>query len=73
MRGEETDRLRAKKKQIYEELKDAVDNLPLWLEVDLDQLGVRKPKPKNHFSSSKPAVHGPTPWKPEYAGQEPPF
>jgi hypothetical protein len=49
------------------------DNIPLWLEVDLDQLGVRKPKPKNPTSSSKPADHKPTPWKPEYAGQEPPF
>jgi hypothetical protein len=47
--------------------------LPLWLEVDLDQIGVRKPKPKNPFSSAKPADHEPTPWKPEYAGQEPPF
>jgi hypothetical protein len=48
-------------------------DLPLWIEVDLDQLGVRKPKPKNHFSSSKPTDHGPTPWKPEHEGQEPPF
>ena len=48
-------------------------DLPLWIEVDLDQLGVRKPKPKNPFSSSKPTDHGPTPWKPEHEGQEPPF
>ena len=47
------------------------DELPLWLEVDLDQLGVRKPQ--NPISPSKPADHKPTPWKPEYAGQEPPF
>ena len=49
------------------------DDLPLWIEVDLDTLGVRKPKPKNPTSSSKPADHEPTPWKPEYAGQQPPF
>lgn len=34
------------------------DDLPLWIEVDLDMLGVRKPKPKNPTSSSKPADHG---------------
>ena len=49
------------------------DNLPLWIEVDLDTLGVRKPKPNNPTSSSKTTDHEPTPWKPEYKGQEPPF
>jgi len=46
-------------------------DLPLWIEVDLDQLGVRKPKPKNPFSSSKPADH--EPWTPSFKGEEPPF
>ena len=47
------------------------DDLPLWIEVDLDMLGVRKPKPKNPNSSSKPAPH--EPWTPSKDGEEPPF
>jgi len=47
------------------------DDLPLWIEVDLDMLGVRKPKPKNPLSSSKPADR--EPWKPTRKNEEPPF
>ena len=47
------------------------DDLPLWIEVDLDMLGVRKPKPKNPTSSSKPADN--VPWKPTKPDEQPPF
>jgi len=49
------------------------DDLPLWIEVDLDMLGVRKPKPKNPISSSKPADNETKPWKPTHKNEEPPF
>ena len=51
------------------------DDLPLWIEADLDMLGVRKPKPKNPFSSSKPADHesNNVPWTPSHKNEEPPF
>ena len=49
------------------------DDLPLWIEVDLDMLGVRKPK--NPTSSSKPADHesNNVPWKPTKPDEQPPF
>jgi len=50
-----------------------MNNPPPHIEAELQKLGVMPQKPKNPTSSSKPADHKPTPWKPEYAGQEPPF
>ena len=47
------------------------DEIPIWIEADLDMLGVRKPKPENPLSSSKPADH--EPWKPSKPNEQPPF
>ena len=47
------------------------DDLPLWIEVDLDALGVRKPKPNKPAPSPKTADH--EPWTPSFKGEDPPF